>query len=307
MTPTPTPVRLNKWLADQGVCTSRREADRWIEDGRVTVNKKVATLGTTITPEVDKVRVNNKAIAPQRINHRYWVLNKPKDVIVTRHDPEGRKGLYDILPPACHGCDPAGRLDRQSSGLLILSNDGALIYRLTHPRYALPKVYRVTLDKPLLVADGKQLITGVMLDPEGLARMAEVEMEDPTTLVVTLETGLNRQIRRMLGALGYDVLTLKRIRIGPIRLGTLKLGECRPLRPTELAQLKQQLGFGDKKGAKKSDKKATPKTTAKAAKPSERKAGPASGKSSAEASSWKALDKAFKQLSEKPPARKPKR
>lgn len=131
-------IRLNKWLADTGVC-SRREADAWISAGRVRVNDGLpAALGDKIHPAVDRVFVDGALLATDAasaVARTYWAFHKPLGVVTTRRDERDRRTIYDCLPPECQDCDPAGRLDRQSNGLLILSNDGDFIYRLTHPRF----------------------------------------------------------------------------------------------------------------------------------------------------------------------------
>jgi pseudouridine synthase len=229
-------VRLNKWIADSGLC-SRREADRLIEAGAVRVNgNPVTQLGSQIDPERDVVHVQGQKI--QASVKVYLLFHKPKDCITTRSDEKGRQTIYDFIPPKWRSVDPAGRLDRHSTGALILSNDGDFLYQLTHPRFHLPKVYRVTVDRPVGEAALEALCQGVILQPEQkLARAESVEQEAPGILRMTLVTGYNRQIRRSLEALGYEVMALKRLSIGPIRLGDLKPGEIRPLTPAELRQL----------------------------------------------------------------------
>jgi 23S rRNA pseudouridine2605 synthase len=229
-------IRLNKWIAQSGIC-SRREADRLIEAGQVTVNgRRVMTLGESIDPVKDVVAVNGKPLSQPK---RYYLLfHKPTGIITTRSDEKGRKTIYDLLPQEYHDADPAGRLDRDSSGALILSNNGDFIHKVTHPSFHLPKRYRVTLNRPIHEDVLKRLLKGVMLQPENKkAIMTAIEVEAPTVLLVTLVTGYNRQIRRSLEIVGYQVETLKRVAVGNVSLGQLKPGRFRHLTPQELSAL----------------------------------------------------------------------
>ncbi len=247
-------VRLNKLIADSGLC-SRREADRLIQAGFVTVNsKKVLTMGVQIELKTDKVLVKGHPLPRRR--KVYFLFHKPKGAITTRKDElstekgkgegkekgktEGtkRKTIYDVLPKKYAICDPAGRLDRDSTGALILTNDGDFLYRITHPRFHLDKVYRVRVSRdiqPNLIPD---LLAGVLFEEEGkLAKAAEVKKIDERTLKITILTGMNRQIRRMLMLLGYPVASLRRISFGPVQLGDLGPGKIRPLSPEEMKAL----------------------------------------------------------------------
>ncbi len=228
-------VRLNKFIADcSGI--SRRKADTLIEEQAVRVNGKPATLGQTINPDEDKVTLRGQLLVPER--KRYIVFHKPKNCITTRHDPEGRKTIYDWLPEALKTLDPVGRLDRDSTGLLLMSNDGTFVQRLSHPRYAHNKVYRVKLNQNVTESILHQLEAGIVLEPEGKLAVAHVqEVVDLKTVILVLKTGMNRQIRRSFEALGYSVLGLKRTAFAGITLGKLKPGEYRELKPGELKQL----------------------------------------------------------------------
>lgn len=229
-------IRLNKWIADSGLC-SRREADRLIEAGEVTVNgKKVLALGTKLNPERDKVLVQGNPLP--RGEKLYLLFHKPTGYITTRSDERGRQTIYGLLPSEYQTVDPAGRLDKESSGVLILSNDGDFLYRITHPKFHLRKVYRVTVRTALTEAVCQKLLDGVLLEPEGkLAKVDTLEAEDPFTLKLTLLTGYNRQIRRSLEALGYQIKTLKRLSVGPVTLGSLKPGKTRRLTRGEIKAL----------------------------------------------------------------------
>lgn len=177
--------------------------------------------------------MDGKPLSLQR--KMYVAFYKPTGYITTRSDPEGRKTIYDLLPKKYHHLDPAGRLDRDSSGLLLLSNDGDFIQKLTHPRFAHDKVYRVKVDKLLTPEALRQLESGVLLAPENkLAQQKVREIRDRKTVVLALKTGFNRQIRRSFEALGYQVDSLKRILFAGIALEGLRPGQTRELKPSEL-------------------------------------------------------------------------
>lgn len=230
-------VRLNKLIADSGLC-SRRKADERITAGRVSVNGKTITeLGTQVDPGTDRVRVDGKPL-PMVEKNLYLVFHKPRGVVTTRSDERGRKTIYDWLPENYHAANPAGRLDRNTSGVLILSSDGDFLHHITHPSFHVPKTYRVEVDRTMAEKDIRQLLAGVELKPEDKpAHVKSVVQLDPTTYELVLITGLNRQIRRSLKQLGYTVKKLKRTAFGNIRLGRLKPGEVRPLTRREKKSL----------------------------------------------------------------------
>lgn len=231
-------VRLNKYIGD---CTgiSRRKADDLIRDGRVQVNGKPAEVGQSVLPEKDKVSLDGKPLTPQR--KRYVLFHKPPGYITTRSDPEGRKTIYDLLPDAYRSMDPVGRLDRDSSGLLLLSNDGEFIQKMTHPRFSHQRTYKVVVNKPLTEAVLGQLEAGILLQPENQQAVSRVqEVIDLKTVVLNLSTGMNRQIRRSFEALGYDVVKLKRTAFAGLTLGKLAPGKTRELKPREVQQLLQK-------------------------------------------------------------------
>lgn len=241
-----TRLRLNKALAAAGVC-SRRKADELIQAGLVRVNGDVVTeLGLRIDPATDAVSVEGKAVPlpqPGQEGFTYIVLHKPTQVVTTVHDPEGRPTVLSLLPAPLREkrLYPVGRLDYFSEGLLLITDDGELTHRLTHPRYHVPKHYEVrvreTPTKGMLLAmrGGMTLEDGTVLAP------VEVTLapESNTTLLLTLHQGINRQIRRMCRDLGLTILTLRRVALGPIALGTLPKGECRPLSRQEITWLKR--------------------------------------------------------------------
>lgn len=245
------PVRLNKLIADSGLC-SRREAERWITDGRVTVNfEPITELGVKASP-TDVVLVDNRPLP--RAHKMTIVFHKPVGVVTTRKDDKGRETIYDVIPKRYHGCDPAGRLDRQSSGLLVMTNDGDLLHEITHPSSGFGKVYRVRVNRPLTEGIAKQLTQGVEITLDDgstvTAKAHKVVVLSETTLTITLLTGLNRQIRRMLLAIGYDVTMLRRLAFGPIQLGRLPAGKCRQLTKEELLGLRKAIRQAEKAKAK---------------------------------------------------------
>ena len=248
-------LRLNKALASAGVC-SRRKADELIQAGAVAVNGLTVTeLGMRITPGSDHVTVNGRAVAmsPETRDYEYVMLHKPVQVVSTAHDPEGRTTVLELLPTPLRKkrLYPVGRLDYFSEGLLLLTDDGELTNRLTHPRHHLPKVYEVTVrERPGKDALDRMRRGMTLKEGETLAPAQITVLPDsPHTFLMTLHQGVNRQIRRMCRDLGLTILCLHRIQMGPVRLGDLPKGQCRPLLPQELAALKQAAGLmpGNKK------------------------------------------------------------
>ena len=237
------PLRLNKYLSQCGVA-SRRAADGLIESGRVKVNGTVAETGAKIIPGKDRVTVDNTTIAP-RLDHITIILNKPVQVVTTLNDPQGRRTVLDLLPPRFRDKRPVpvGRLDYFSEGLLLLTTDGELCNRLTHPRHHLEKTYEVTVrgyvreEALQTMRSGMTLAEGEKLAPIQV-RAAKGNAPDSTVLEMVLKQGVNRQIRRMCRDLGLTILTLRRIAQGPIRLQELEPGRCRELSPEELARLR---------------------------------------------------------------------
>jgi len=227
-------MRLNRFLALAGVA-SRRGAETFIRTGRVRVNGKVASdLATQVSP-ADQVRVDGRTVRAQ--GFVYVLLNKPKGYLTTRSDDRKRKTIYNILPPGLPKLAHVGRLDLESEGLLLLTNDGELALQLTHPRYKLRKEYLVTLDREFDMADLPKVRQGVYL-AEGRARFDELHKIGSDQVRVVLTQGIKRQVRRVLASLGYRVRRLQRIRIGPLMARGLKPGEFRELRPEELAALR---------------------------------------------------------------------
>src|SRR3954469_13063340 len=218
-------MRLNSFLAAAGI-GSRRHCDELIATGRVTINGRTCTDFSVQPSARDHVKVNGKLVhvaPPLTI-----MLHKPAGFVSTRKDPHARDTVFDLLPAKFSQLFNVGRLDAQTEGLLLLTNDGNLAQRLTHPRYKVEKEYEVTLDRPWDPALAPKLHHGVMLDGQR-ARIESVHSIKPTRLRVLLRQGINRQIRRMFYELGYEVKRLIRIRIGHLRLGDLPRGHWRPL------------------------------------------------------------------------------
>ncbi len=233
-------VRLQKFLSAGGVA-SRREGERLILGGRVEVNGRiVTTLGTRVDPDRDIVRVDGHRVqgGGRRV---YYLLHKPKGSITSSADPAGRPTVLDLLQGVRERVFPVGRLDWNSEGLLILTNDGDLAFRLTHPGNHLPKVYRVKVKGAVTAHDMEALRRGMFLDGRRTlpARVERVSGQANTWLEVTLYEGRKNQIRRLFDRLGHGVLKLKRIAIGPIRDRALKPGEWRRLTPEEVRRLRE--------------------------------------------------------------------
>ena len=224
-------MRINKYIASSGFC-SRRKADELIEAGRVRVNGEVVRLLGYEIRTKDKVSIDNKPLRTMKLE--YYRFYKPTGYITTSSDEKGRKTIYDILPDEMSHLNPVGRLDKDSSGLLILTNDGNLVYELTHPSIKVAKVYRVTVDAFLKVEDLEKLAGGIELE-KGKVAYCDCEIierkKDETLLEITLYQGMNRQIRRMIEYLGHNVVHLKRIRHATIDLTGLKKGQYKPLKP----------------------------------------------------------------------------
>jgi 23S rRNA pseudouridine2605 synthase len=233
------PVRLNRYVAQAGVC-SRREADVLIREGRVRVNGRAVTeLGVRVQPG-DQVEVNGRRVSPRPFV--YLLLNKPADTITTTDDERGRKTVLDLidLPPAeKEGLFPVGRLDRDTQGVLLLTNDGELSHRLMHPSYQIDKLYRVRTRMPVKPDELARLRDGVLLD-DGMARadqVAYVQPPDLHELGLLLHEGRNRQIRRMLEAIGHLVERLERVGYAGLTTEGLRRGKWRRLLPHEVTRL----------------------------------------------------------------------
>ncbi len=233
--------RLQKLLAQSGVA-SRRHAEALIRQERVRLNGAIAQLGDQADPRRDRIEVDGQPLR-RRAAPATWLLHKPLGYVSTCDDPRGRRTVLDLLPPELRhgqGMHPVGRLDTDSSGALLLTNDGELTFRLTHPRHHIPKTYRVWVEGRPSRATLRRWAEGVPLDgtPTLPAGVEVIEHDrERTCLRIILEEGRNRQIRRMAEALGHPVLQLHRLAIGPITLADLPRGHSRALSPDELRRL----------------------------------------------------------------------
>jgi 23S rRNA pseudouridine2605 synthase len=232
-------VRLNKYLADRGIA-ARRKCDEMIADGRVSVNGRVVREMGTKVEERDKVAVDGRPVGGSE-RHVYYVLNKPVGVITTLDDPQGRRTIREFLPRGAR-VYPVGRLDADTSGLLLLTNDGELAHRLMHPRYGVPKVYRVRLGNEPRADQLRRLGSGVRFDGNQVSGPARVRRIDPgfdaIMIEVTIHEGRFRQVRKMCEAVGLDVTGLHRVGYGPLRLGPMTRGMFRELSDEEVASLR---------------------------------------------------------------------
>jgi pseudouridine synthase len=232
-------VRLQKMLANAGVA-SRRKAEELIRAGRVRVNGNVVTeLGTRVDPATDRVEVSGRAVRPTTTP--VWIaLHKPAGYLTSRGDPQGRPTIYALLPREYRGLFYVGRLDLETEGLVLLTNDGDRAHRLQHPRYQVPRVYEAVIQGDISERTIAQLRRGVRLE-DGPGRFTHARILRHTTDVsevrVTMAEGRKREVRRLFEAVGHRVLQLCRISYGPIALGNLSAGHWRKLDPREIAAL----------------------------------------------------------------------
>jgi len=238
--------RLQKILASAGF-GSRRKCEELIKQGRVEVNGRIAKLGTKVQlgsarahPTGCKVEIKVDGERLKSVKPVYLALFKPKGYLCTNADQQGRARAIDLIPDTFGRLFLIGRLDKESEGLILLTNDGALSERLTHPKYAVPKVYRVQVAGELTEEGAQQLRKGVHL-AEGFAKVARVvikgQHKQSTVLDMTLTEGMNREVRRLLARIGHKVMTLIRIAVGPVKLGKMLPGEWRKLTQTEVERL----------------------------------------------------------------------
>ena len=236
-------LRLNKLLAHAGV-GSRRHCDDLITAGRVKVNGEVVRdLGIRVDPDKVAVHVDDHHVKAEK--HVYWAVNKPRGYLCTNHDPAGRPLATDLVPHVDQRVYTVGRLDEDSEGLLLMTNDGDLAQQLMHPRFGVEKTYEVLVAGSPTPADLKQLTTGVWL-AEGRVKAKYVKkfkrQGESTWLKIVLAEGKNREIRRMLAKLNHKVMRLKRVAIGPIRLDRLPKGKSRKLALPEIEALRKVAG-----------------------------------------------------------------
>jgi len=229
-------LRINKFIANSGYC-SRRKADEFIEKGAVKMNGKIVNeLGSTLDPKKDKITVHGNAVSLP--NEKTLILfHKPAGVLTTRHDPRGEQTIYDLLPKQFHHLHSIGRLDKNTEGLLLLTDDGDLTYQLTHPKNGGEKKYEVTVRQRPTPEELKRLEKGVRIKEEVdekisfyITQPCKIEaLKKPNSFLVTLQEGRKRQIRKMFDSIRCPVVYLKRISMGPYTLGTLPIGEFRIL------------------------------------------------------------------------------
>ncbi|MEA2473807.1 MAG: rRNA synthase [Thermoleophilaceae bacterium] len=237
-------MRLAKYLAHAGVA-SRRAAERLIASGRVSVAGEVVTdpardvdSGVVVAVDGEPVRAERRVV---------YAVNKPRGVVSTAADTHGRPTVVEMIPAEARRLYPVGRLDADSTGLLLLTNDGELANLLTHPRYGVEKVYRARVVPGLNAAAIDALRDGVQLD-DGLARAERARQVSSGVLEIALREGRKRQVRRMCEAVGRRVVELERVRFGPLRLGTLKQGSFRKLTPAEVDALRESAALLESRG-----------------------------------------------------------
>ena len=234
--------RIQKVLSDQGYC-SRRAAEQLIAEGRVKVNGHPVGLGDKMDPDYDKVSIDGKNLRiVRKRQYLYLMLHKPRGYITTASDERGRKTVMDLVADVGRRVYPVGRLDKDSEGLLLLTDDGAFANLLTHPSGGVSKLYRVTVHPRATEQQIVQMSSGVVLD-DGVRTapcVIHVVTDEPerTVLEITLHEGRNRQIRRMCEAVGLEVVRLKRSAEGPVKLGMLQPGQYRELKKSEVTALK---------------------------------------------------------------------
>ena len=231
-------MRINKFLAEQGVA-SRRGCDEIVAEGRVTINGKVAKAGDDVTPS-DTVMLDGKTLS-HKVKYEYYLLNKPKGYVCTVSDDKGRKTVMDLLPAGAGRVFPVGRLDYDTEGMLILTNDGELAYRLTAPQSEITKTYLVRIEGSITDIQLNRLRAGVEIERGVVTKKCKVTVMETnkkyTKLHVVLTEGKNREIRRMFEVVGKNVDFLKRIRIGELTLSGLDRGKVRKLTQDEVFYL----------------------------------------------------------------------
>ena len=236
-------TRIQKVLSEAGVA-SRRTVEQMVLEGRITVNGSVvAALPCFVEPATDKILVDGRIVRKRPAERIYFLLNKPRGAVCTQSDPQGRRRAVDLVPEIPgHRVYCVGRLDVDSTGVLLLTNDGELTQYLTHPRYGVPKTYVVQIDGVLTGEKMQRFKSGVFLDgkPTGGAAIKILRSgAGQSTIQVTLTEGRNREIRRVLARFGAKVRRLRRVAIGPVTDRGLKIGSFRALRPQEVAKLRR--------------------------------------------------------------------
>ncbi|MCM1334200.1 MAG: rRNA pseudouridine synthase [Bacteroides sp.] len=234
-------VRLQKIIADSGYC-SRRKAEQLIDEGVVRVNGRPVKLGDKADPKNDLITVDGEKLRPTAVAHRYIKLYKPRGYVTTMSDEQGRRIVTELLTDVPERVYPVGRLDRNSEGLLLLTNDGAFANDMTHPTRHVPKVYRVTVAQRVTEEQVERLAGGVEIGEGEVTRPCKIEVlteeEGRTVLEFVIKEGKNRQLRRMCEAVGLTVKRLRRTSVGGVKLGMLRPGEYADLTKEELTILK---------------------------------------------------------------------
>ena len=232
-------MRINKFLAENGIA-SRRHADEMVSAGRIKINGQTALLGADVQ-DGDEVLLDDKPIARAEKKLEYYIMNKPKGILCTVSDDRGRKTVMNLLPAGAGRVFPVGRLDYATEGLLLLTNDGELAYRLTSPKNEIPKTYLVRVEGTMSEKDLNRIRSGIELDGV-LTKKCKAHIVETnkayTKIHITITEGKNRQIRRMFEAIGRNVDFLKRIKIGELTLRGLDRGEVRSLNDEEISYLK---------------------------------------------------------------------
>lgn len=230
-------IRLNRFIANAGVC-SRRDADSLISGGQIKVNGQVVKEMGFKVKKLDTVEYKGKVLKSQ--THQYVLLNKPRGFITTTNDPQERKTVMSLVEKACvERIYPVGRLDRDTSGLLLFTNDGELAKKLTHPSHKVKKIYQVEIDRPMTKNDFEKVLKGVVLD-DGIAPVDELAVvgEDPKVLGIEIHVGRNRIVRRIFESLGYTVKKLDRVMFSSLTKKNVPRGKFRHLNPKEIMSLK---------------------------------------------------------------------
>jgi 23S rRNA pseudouridine2605 synthase len=262
----PEGIRIQKVLSDNGVL-SRRKAEEAIEAGRVTVNGRPATIGQKINPKKDLIAVDGVNVEqPRRKQNVYVMLHKPRGYVTTTSDEMGRRCVADLVTAAPARVYPVGRLDKQSEGLLLLTNDGDFANKIMHPRSHVSKTYRVTVRADVTEDQLIKLSTGVMLDDK-LTLPASVHLiskeSGRSVMQLTIFEGRNRQVRRMCEGVGLTVVRLRRTAVGPLKLGMLQPGEWRELAPSELIALRSSMKKSENRSVQEQNEKRSEEKKAK--------------------------------------------
>jgi 23S rRNA pseudouridine2605 synthase len=234
-------IRINKFIAQSGIA-SRRGADELILDKKVKLNGKIISEPGVLVDERDEIIVNGEKLVPSK--DYYMVFYKPPGYITTKADEKGRKTIYEFLPEQYQHLKPTGRLDKDSSGLLLMTNDGDLIQQMTHPKIKVAKIYRVAVKGRITINKLEQLAKGIEIEKGKIAYADSVLIDankDKSEIEMTLYQGYNRQIRRMMEMVGYPVISLKRIQHATLTLQGMNRGDYKFLKPRQVQELKNHI------------------------------------------------------------------